>query len=53
MTHITELRKDPRPANPAPEAQLPHSRQVPSTHISSYILKFPGLKPGEPRLEDL
>jgi hypothetical protein len=51
MTHITELRKDPRPATT--ETQPPYSRQVPSTHIPSHILKVLGLKSAEPRPEEI
>jgi len=47
VTHIVELRKEPRPSNPAPEAQSGRTQQIPSAHISSYILKFLGLNAGK------
>ncbi len=46
MTHIAELRKDPRPADTTPEAQPPRTRSLPSTHISPYVLKVLGLNAG-------
>jgi hypothetical protein len=49
MTHIVELRKQPRPAS---TAQPPYTRQIPSTHIPSYILKVLGLKSAEPHSEE-
>jgi hypothetical protein len=53
MTHIVELRKQPRPANPAPEGPSSRTRQIPSAHISSYLLKILGLKSAEPHPEEL
>jgi hypothetical protein len=47
MTHIAELRKDPRPAETAPEAQPPRARQLPSTRISPHVLKVLGLQSAE------
>jgi hypothetical protein len=43
VTHIAELRKDPRPADTTPEAQPPRIRPLPSTRISPYVLKVLGL----------
>ena len=45
VTHIVELRKEPRPANPAPEGQSDRTHQIPSTHIPAYIQKVLGLAP--------
>jgi hypothetical protein len=46
MTHIVELRKDPRPATTA-EPQPPRTRSLPGAHIPSYIQKILGLEPTE------
>jgi hypothetical protein len=48
MTHITELRKDPRPVSTASENPPCRTHQVPSTRISPFVLKFLGLKSEEP-----
>ena len=45
MTHIVELRKEPRLANNAPEGQSGRTHQIPSTHIPAYIQKVLGLPP--------
>ena len=45
MTHIVELRKEPRPANNAPEGPSGRTHQIPSTHIPSSIQKVLGLTP--------
>ena len=47
MTHIVELRKEPRLANAAAEGQFGRARQIPSAHISPYVLKVLGLESAE------
>lgn len=48
MTHIVEMRKDPRPAGTAPEAGPPHTRPLPSTRIPPCVLEALGLKSEAP-----
>jgi hypothetical protein len=47
MTHIVELRKDPRPATTTPKDQPTRSGQVPGTRIPPFVLKVLGLESRE------